>query len=123
KHEIGALAMPRSRHSPFTAQPRGGRSRKIRQMNWRPDIVQVLVTYNIGGSENGTPRTVFVVGEIDGFGGLLDSGYLVKTIQIDSDHVLWAAELPCVDQVAHHLSFVGIALPSGIFDPSMLVTL
>src|SRR5205814_7010287 len=92
KHEIGALAMPRRRDSPFTAQPRGGRSRRIRQMNWRPDVIQVAAANNIGGGENGTPRTIFIVGEIDRCGGLLDSGYLLKTIQVDADPVLWTAE-------------------------------
>jgi len=90
-------------------------------MSWRPDIVQVLVTNNIGGGENGTPRTIFIVGEIDRFGGLLDSGYLVKTIQVGADHVLWTAELPGVDHVTHHLSFVGITLTGVNLDPSILV--
>src|SRR5439155_14762282 len=123
EHEIGALAMPCSRYSPFTAQPPGGRSRRIRQMNWRPDIVQVLVPDNIGSRKNRTPRSIFIAGEIDCFRRLLDSGYLVKTIQIDADHVLWTAELPCIDHVTHHLPFVGITLTGVNLDPSILVSL
>ena len=90
-------------------------------MSWRPDIVQVGAANNIGDSENGAPRSAFIVREIDRFRGLLDSGYLVKTIQIDANHVPWAAELPRVDDVTHHLPFVGITRTGVNFDPSILV--
>src|SRR5438876_1268902 len=115
--------MPRGRHSPLTAQPRSGRTRKIRQMNWRPDIVQVLITNNVGGGENGTPRSIFIVSEIDRFGRLLDPGDFVKTIQIYPDHVLWTAELPGVDDVTHHLPFVGITRTGVHLDSSILISL
>ena len=90
-------------------------------MNWRPDVIQVAAANNTGGGKNRAPRTVFIVGEIDRCGGLLDSGDLVKTIQIEADHVLWTAELPGVDHVTHHLPFVRITLAGVNLDPSVLV--
>src|ERR1051326_4971563 len=92
-------------------------------MRRRPELVQVLVTNDVGGGENGSPQSIFIIGEIDCFGGYLDSGDLVKAIQIDADHVFWVAELPGVDHVTDHLSFVGITLTGVNLDPSILVQL
>src|SRR6185369_16304998 len=91
-------------------------------MTWRPDIIQVIVANNLGGGKNGTPRAVFIVREIDRFGGLLDSGSFVNAIQLGAGHVPWTAKLPRVDHVTNHLPFVGITRTGVNLDSSILVS-
>ena len=52
----------------------------------------------------------------------MDSGYFVKAIEFGAGLVSWAAELPRVDHVTHHLPFVGITRTSINLDPSILVS-
>jgi hypothetical protein len=91
-------------------------------MTWRPDIIQVVVANNLGGGKNGTPRAVFIIGEIDGFSGLQDSGSFVNPIQLGAGHVSWTAELPRVDHVTNHLPLVGITRTGVNLDSSILVS-
>src|SRR5262245_19986202 len=63
-HEIAARSMPCSRYALFTAQTCSGRRRRVRQMSWRPNIVEFVVSNNLSSGEYRTPRTVFIIGKI-----------------------------------------------------------